>query len=129
MKFKSETHHIQNTTTYDGGIKYGKKVKDTGVGLAGYFGFTAKVGSDGQFSPDDFDIRAGVEAGANLGFISIKTGIEASALRGTKEYAELAFTGDPLLDTLKKDQQIKDMIDGLPSISKTFWKGEYSEQP
>lgn len=129
LKFKSETHHIQNTTTYDGGIKYGKKVKDTGVGLAAYLGFTGKVGSDGQFSLDDFHTRVGVEAGANLGFISFKTGIEASALRGTKEYAELAFTGDPLLDTLKKDQQIKDMIDGLPSISKTFWKGEYSEQP
>lgn len=129
IKFKSETHHIRNTTTYDGGIKYGKKVEGTGVGLAGYLGFTATVGSDGKFSPDDFDIRAGVEAGASLGFINLKAGIEASAIRGTKEYAELAVTADPYLDQVKKDQRIDDILKGLPGISKTFWRGEYREQP
>jgi len=87
------------------------------------------VGSDGKFSPDDFDIRAGVEAGASLGFINLKAGIEASAIRGTKEYAELAVTADPYLDQVKKDQRIDDILKGLPGISKTFWRGEYSEQP
>lgn len=142
IKFRSETQHLQNTTTLDGGIKLGTKIggsqKDPvtgeginmpGVSIKGGFGFSAKIGSDGNFSPDDFDIRASIEAGMDVGMVNIKGGVEVSALRGTREYAELAFTASPFLDKLKKDQQIKDMISGLPSIKKKFWEGEYSEQP
>ena len=127
VKLSSMTHHIRNATTYDGGIKLGGSIE--GVSIKGSFGFTATIGSNGKISPDDFDIRAGIEGGTNLGYVNIKAGVEASALRGTKEYVQLVLTGNPILTKLKKDQQAKEMLKGLPSITKPIWKGEYKEQP
>ncbi len=127
-------NHFRNTTTYDGGLELGGELKTpasgasggstgSGVSIKGKFGFTATRGSDGQFHPDDVDLRAGLEASAELGnFFNAKSGVEASALRGTKAYSELSATGNKHLDALK--DEVKQGF--VPTdVSKTVWKGEF----
>jgi hypothetical protein len=52
----------------------------------------------------------------------VKSGIEASALRGTKAYSELSLTGNEMLDKFK-DEAIKESVP--IDVNKTIWYGEY----
>lgn len=120
--FSKETHHLRNTTTYDGGVSFGGKV--AGVDLKSKFGFTATKGKDGIFRPKDIDIRAAVEAGVSVGKLNLSTGIEASAMRGTKVYGDLQYTGNSTLNKLKEVSNAK----WLPGTSKSLWQGEYKNE-
>lgn len=123
INFSSVTNHLRNTTTYDGGISFGGEVAGA-TSLKSSFGFTAVKGSNGQFSPKDIDIRAGVEGSVNIGVVSLTGGVEASALRGTREYAQVGLTADKYLDDFKK----KEKLEWLPSVGKEIWTGSYSEK-
>jgi hypothetical protein len=123
VNFSSETNHIRNTTTYDGGISFGGEVAGA-ASLKSSFGFTAVKGSNGQFSPKDIDIRASVEGSVNVGVVSLTGGVEASAMRGTREYAQAGLTMDKYLDDFKK----KEKLEWLPGVGKEIWSGSYSEK-
>lgn len=126
VNFSIATNHLRNTTTYDGGINISGGVMKEGPGpsLKSGIGFTAVKGSDGTFSAKDVDIRASVEGSLNLGVVSLTGGIEASAVRGTREYANIGVTGDKYLDDFKEqDKRFK----LLPGVGKEIWSGSYSE--
>ena len=100
-------------------------VKDgPGPALKAGIGFTATKGSDGKFYAEDIDIRANVEGSLTLGVINVAGGVEASAMRDIREYANISVTGDKYLDDFKeKEKKFK----WLPSIGKEIWSGEYRE--
>lgn len=120
FNFSTVSNHLRNTTTYDGGISFGGGVTDAGSIKSG-FGFTAVKGSNGLFSPKDIDVRASVEGSVNLGVVSLIGGVEASALRGTREYAQAGLTSDKYLDDFKK----KEKMEWVPGIGKEVWTGSY----
>lgn len=126
VNFSIATHHLRNTTTYDGGISLSAGVMQEGPGpsLKSAIGFTAVQASNGTFSAKDVDVRASVEGSLNLGTLSLTGGIEASAVRGTREYASIGVTGDKYLDEFKdKDKRFQ----WLPGVGKELWSGRYSE--
>lgn len=123
-------NHYRNTTTYDAELELGRDIS-IGEGknkmelfsLKGGFGFTATKQSDGNYYPEDIDIRAKLEAGAYLSdHLHAKVGVEASAVRGTRGYAELAVTGNKKLDEMKKQRRAR-FIPTDASI--TLWEGQY----
>lgn len=118
-------NHYRNTTTYDGNLELGGELESGNmkVSIKGGFGFTATQQSDGNFYPEDIDLRAKLEAETGIGdYINVKSGIEASALRGTKAYSELSLTGNEILDKFK-DEAIKESVP--IDVNKTIWNGEY----
>ncbi|MDD3364717.1 MAG: S-layer homology domain-containing protein, partial [Syntrophomonas sp.] len=124
ISLSGATNHIRNTTTFDGGLEVSGEV--AGTGIKSSFGFTAARGSNGLFSPNDIDVRAGVEGSISSPFsdnVGLTAGVEASALRGTREYAQVTVTGSQQLDELKNKMK----LDWLPSTSKDLWSGEYAE--
>lgn len=126
INFSIATNHLRNTTTYDGGISLSAGIMQEGPGpsLKAGMGFTAVKGSNGAFSAKDVDVRASVEGSLNVGVVSLTGGVEASAVRGTREYASVGVTGDKYLDEFKeKDKRFK----WLPGVGKEIWSGRYSE--
>jgi len=127
INFNIATNHLRNTTTYDGGISISGGVMKEGPGpsLKSAIGFTAVKASDGTFSAKDVDLRASVEGSLNLGVVNLTGGIEASAVRGTREYANIGVTGDKYLDDFKEKDKRFNL---LPGVGKEIWKGNYSEK-
>ena len=122
INYSTFTNHHRNTTTYDGNISFGGEV--AGGSIKSTFGFSATKGSDGKFSPKDIDVRASVEGGINIGVVNLTGGAAASALRGTRVYANAGITSDKYLDDFKK----KEKLEWLPGIGKEVWSGSYSEE-
>lgn len=116
-------HHIRNTTTYNGGIEFGKSVElgKAEAGVKAYMKFTATRGTDGQFSVNDIDITGGTKVTLDTMFTSAEVGMEASSVRGAKSYANFAFSGDSLI--IEEVKQY--MGNWSPDLKLEVWNGEY----
>lgn len=123
LDFGKVEHHLRNTTTFDGGAEIGAsgKIGSVGAGTKAFLKFIAVRDSNGNFSAKDVDIIGGGEAGLSLPGVEAKAGAEASAVRGTRSYAEFGVTGDHILD----DDLKTAMGNWKPNLSKTLWQGEY----
>jgi hypothetical protein len=123
IEFKQVEHHIRNTTTYSGGVEFGPSVKlgDATLEAKANFRFTALKGADGQFAMDDVDIVGGGKFTLKYMHTVTEAGAEASAVRGTKTYANFAVTADKLLNGELKNA----MGFWAPKLKKELWKGEY----
>lgn len=123
IEFKEVENHIRNTTTYNGGIEFGKgfQAGRANIDTKVFFKFSAVKGSDGQFAMEDVDIIGGGEY--TLKFLGSETtsGFETSAVRGTKSYSSLAASSDRFLNGELK----KAMGFWKPNLKKEVWKGEY----
>ncbi|MDD4296126.1 MAG: tetratricopeptide repeat protein [Ruminiclostridium sp.] len=115
IEFGKMENHIRNTTSYNGGIEVGAGPIKT------YLKFSATKGSNGQFSADDVDIIGGGEMSFSKACSQITVGMEASALRGTKAFANYQVSGDDFLN-----EELKSYLgDWAPNLTKTLWEGEY----
>jgi tetratricopeptide (TPR) repeat protein len=123
LEFKQVEHHIRNTTTYNGGIEIGAGVKAGSyeIGPRAYLKFTATKGSDGQFAMDDVDITGGGNVTFKSMFTEAQAGMEASAVRGTKTYANFSVSGEKLINSDFR----KSMGFWFPKLKKEIWRGEY----
>ena len=123
LEFEQMEHHIRNTTTYNGGIEIGGSGEAGGaqIGTKAYLKFSAVKGADGNFSADDVDIIGGGSASLSTSFASATVGMEASAVRGTKSYADFSITADSGLNAEFKAA----MGDWSPNLTKELWNGEY----
>lgn len=123
LDYEEMEHHIRNTTTYNGGIEIGGSGEALGtqIGTKAYLKFSALKGADGNFSADDVDIIGGGNVTLSTSFASGTAGMEASAVRGTKSYANLAVTADSGLNEEYKAA----MGSWNPNLTKELWNGEY----
>lgn len=115
LSFGMMENHIRNTTTYNGGIEISKGP------VKAYLKFSATQDSSGRFSADDVDISGGGEVSFKSGCAKLTTGMEASALRGTKTYTNYELAGDELLNSEMK----KYLTLWNSKIKKNIWNGEY----
>jgi len=123
LEFKQVENHIRNTTTYNGGIEVGVGVKAGSyeIGPRAYLKFTATKGSDGQFAMDDVDIVGGGKVTFKSTFTEAQAGMEASAVRGTKTYANFSVSAEKLVNSDFR----KAMGFWVPKLKKELWSGEY----
>ncbi len=123
LDFEQVEHHIRNTTTYNGGIEIGSsgEAGPAEIGAKAYLRFSAIKGANGQFAMEDVDIVGGGKVTLGTGFTSAEAGMEASAVRGTRSYANFSVTADSLLDEELKSA----MGEWAPNLSKEIWSGDY----
>ena len=123
LEFEKMKHHIRNTTTYNGGIEIGDsgEAGNAEIGAKAYLKFSATKGADGSFSADDVDIIGGGSATLSTSFASGTVGMEASAVRGTRSYADFAVTADGGLN----EEYRAAMGSWSPNLTKELWSGEY----
>lgn len=123
LEFKQVEHHIRNTTTYNGGIEVGAGVNAGSyeIGPRAYLKFTATKGSDGQFAMDDVDIIGGGNVTFKSMFTEAQAGMEASAIRGTKTYANFSVSAEKLVNSDFR----KSMGFWFPKLKKELWNGVY----
>mgnify|MGYP000860859794 FL=1 len=115
IEFGKMENHIRNTTAYNGGVEIGAGPIKT------YLKFSATKDSNGQFSADDVDIIGGGEMSFSKACSQFTVGVEASALRGTKAFANYQISGDDFLN-----EELKSYLgDWTPNLTKTLWEGEY----
>ncbi|MCL2143531.1 MAG: hypothetical protein FWH44_04665 [Methanomassiliicoccaceae archaeon] len=89
------------------------------------FGFSISRDKNGKVHPRDVDIRASLEVGTNLPYLSASAGMSASLMRGTKIYGGAsASTGH--IDDYK--ERLGTMGNYIPVSSPTLelWSGEYN---
>jgi len=89
------------------------------------FGFSISRDRNGKVHPRDVDLRASLEVGTNMPYLSATAGMSASLMRGTKVYGG-ASASSGHIDDYK--ERLGTMGNYVPVSSPTLelWSGEYS---